>query len=137
MAKPTLFWTIKPKWWAGGFEIMRVTTAKPRRYYGTTEDGENTHARAADCRGRFETREAAEARLQVVAEVRKAFADTHPVLTAARNRAEKAERQAIDAAVEGLDVDVPGLIVDPDAYLATAKEQGPNRCRQLVRFGNG
>lgn len=137
MAKPALFWTIKPKWWAGGFEVMRVTTEKPRRFYGSTADGENTHVKAVDCRGRFETQEAAEARIETVKMVQAAFADTHVILTAARNRAEKAERWAIDAAIDGLEVDVPDLVVDPGAYLEAAKAQGANRCRQLARFGNG
>jgi fibronectin type 3 domain-containing protein len=101
MSKPALFWTLKPKWWAGGFEIMRVTTEKPRRYYGTTVDGENTHVKAADCRGMFDTQEAAEATIERVKTIRAQHAEAVQLLGLARNRAEKAERDAIDAVTRG------------------------------------
>ena len=50
-SKPALFWTLRPHGYSGGFRVMRVTTEKPRRYYGTDEDGEPTHVIAALAKG--------------------------------------------------------------------------------------
>lgn len=132
--KPTLFWTLKPKWWAGGFEVMRVTTEKPRRYYGSTADGENTHAKADTCKGRFATQEAAERVIDRVMRVREQHADNHAVLTAARNRAELDEREAIEAVLAGIDPTPPA---SPIQIVNRALAQGPDRCRKLARWGNG
>lgn len=134
MAKPTLFWTLKPHWRSGGFEIMRVTTEKPRRYYGTTVDGENTHVKSADCKGRFPTQEAAEAVIHKVKRVKELHAENHAILTAARNRAERLEREAIDAVLAG---NQPAPPLAPQEIVRICAAAGADQCRKMVRFGNG
>ena len=133
-SKPALFWTLRPHGYSGGFRIMRVTTEKPRRYYGTDEDGEPTHVVASQCKGRFETREEAEAVIAKVAAVVKAHADNHAILTAARNAAERLEREEIAVVLAGGKATPPK---DPLEIVRAALAKGPERCRQLVRFGNG
>ena len=113
---------------------MRVTTEKPRRYYGTDEDGEPTHVIAAQCKGRFDTREEAEAVIAKVAAVVKAHADNHAILTAARNAAERLEREEIAVVLAG---GKPTPPKDPLEIVRAALAKGAERCRQLVRFGNG
>ena len=108
---------------------MRVTTEKPRRYYGTDEDGEPTHVIAAQCKGRFETREEAEAVIAKVAAVVKAHADNHAILTAARNAAERLEREEIAVVLAGGKATPPK---DPIEIVRAALAKGPDRCRQLV-----
>lgn len=131
MAKPTLFWTLRPHWWSGGFEIMRVTTEKPRRYHGTDADGEPTQAAVKDCKGRFETKEAAEAVIKAVSKVKQQHADGIATLTAARTLAEKAERDEIDIVLAGGKATPPR---DPLEITRAAMAKGPDRCRQIARM---
>jgi hypothetical protein len=109
---------------------MRVTTEKPRRLYGTTADGENTHCLAANCKGRFATQEAAEAVIARVTRVRETHAHNHAVLTAARIRAERDERDAIEAVLEGCDPTPPS---SPVQIVNRAQAMGADRCRALTR----
>lgn len=134
VSKPALFWTLKPHWWSGGFDIMRVTSENPHRYYGTNSAFQPTNAKASACKGRFETRDGAEAIIAKIDAVKKAHADNHAILTAARNAAERLEREEIAVVLAGGKATPPK---DPIEIVRAALAKGPERCRQLVRFGNG
>jgi hypothetical protein len=138
MAKPALFWTLKPHWYSGGFTIMRVTSEKRVRvgshYYGSDENGMPTHVEGHRCKGRFETREDAEAMIAKVAAVVAAHADNHAILTAARNAAERLEREEIAVVLAG---GKPTPPKNPLEITRAALAKGAERCRQLVRMGNG
>lgn len=98
--KPTLFFTLLARWHVGGFAIMRVTTEKNRRFYGSLiDDDQPTHCRPDQTRGRFETVEAAQA---VVKRVTAARRHHEPIIQEAKKRyiaAQNAERRAIEAIV--------------------------------------
>jgi hypothetical protein len=139
MTKPTLFYTLKRNWYAGGFEIMRVTSERkrwtdnaPTHYYGSQDSGP-THCRADQCTGRFDTEQEARAVVDRVKRVREQHAANHAYLTHARNLAEKAEREAIAAVVAGLDPEVPP---NPADLLRDAVRKGPDQCRRLASYGN-
>lgn len=98
--KPTLFYTLVARWYIGGFAIMRVTTEKNRRFYGSLiGDEQPTHCRPDQTRGRFETAEAAAAVVDRVVAARiyhePFIQEAHKQYLAAQN----AERLAIEAIV--------------------------------------
>ena len=133
MSKPALFWTLKPKWYVAGFEVLRVTMEKHSHYYGGTDAG-SSNARADKCRGRFDTREAADQVIEAVNQAHVDHNETITLLTAARNRAEKAEREAIEAIVTGR---VPAKPLSAARTLADVMSDGPRMAAKRVRFGNG
>lgn len=142
MTKPALFYTLKRGWYTGGFDVMRVTTERvnkwtgePKHFYGSSEGdgGMNTHCRADQCTGRFDTEEQARAVVDRVKRVREQHAANHAYLTHARNLAEKAEREAIAAVVAGMEPDVPP---NPADLLRDAVRKGPDQCRRLASYGN-
>lgn len=59
-----------------------------------------------DCRGQFETQEAAGAVIAKIARARKAHAQNCKILSDALRLAEKAERDAIDKVIAGAEYDV-------------------------------
>lgn len=135
MSKPTLYWTLRPHWYSGGYVIMRVTTEKPRRLWGTCPDGEPLQAKPDQCVGRFASREEAQARIDAAERAAAAHADNIVLLTAARNRAERLQREAIQRAVNGEDrreaVPIPHHIINE------CVAAGVERCRKAIQYGNG
>lgn len=139
MTKPTLFYTLRRAWHVGGFEVIRVTTArthrvtgKPVRYYGTDDAGGNTHCRADQCVGEFPTEEAARAVIDRVKWVREQHAENLEVLGAALVQAQRDERAAIDAVVAGLE---PGVIATPISLTNRAQAKGVEQCKRIARQG--
>lgn len=100
MSKPALFWTLVKCWHVGGFKIMRVTTEKPRQLYGADTDGMPTHCAPRDTVGRFETQEAAEAKIAAVAKVRARYSGQFKYLREKERALEETQRREIDAVLQ-------------------------------------
>lgn len=67
MAKRVLYWTLNKKRYAFGYEVLAVTSEGPRdRINGRFEDGAATHTLQHDCKGRFDTLEAAKNKIAAI-----------------------------------------------------------------------
>lgn len=139
MAKPALFYTLRRKWHVGGFDVVRVTTANrhrvtgfPTHYYGTDDVGGNTHVRADQCVGEFTTEEAARAVIERVTRIRQAHAENIAILRAALVTAERDEREAVDAVVDGREPTPPR---SPISLTNAAQAKGPEACKRIARHG--
>jgi hypothetical protein len=65
------YWTLKTSGYGWGPEVMKVTSEKGgyrAQCYGSV-NGVSTHARATDCYGKFESEEAAEAKIEAYRQV--------------------------------------------------------------------
>lgn len=99
MPRPALFYSIvndlyHPK-------VVAVTTEKSRQWHGRDcRDDSGTHGRASELRGRFDTLEAAQTKVEAVKEIQ---AKHEPIIRAARNAytlAERAKREEIEAVLK-------------------------------------
>lgn len=104
--KPAIFHTLRRVGYASQFEIMAVTTARGRHYWGRDDHGGNTHAAERDCHGKFASEESAR---RVLADVNTAWRK-HARPIAAAHAAERAAYAARDAEIrkivaEGTDHD--------------------------------
>jgi hypothetical protein len=101
--KPTLYFTLVRNWYVGGFKVMRVTTEKTKQLYGSFIDEDMaTHCSPRQAVGKFETAEAAQARIDDVQRVRKKYAPAIKAASDALTKLHHAEQQEIDAAAKGL-----------------------------------
>lgn len=85
--KPALFYTLRRGPYLNSFNVMAVTSEKPRIYYGRNQHGEAHNAKRSSCYGRFATEQEAKDLAQA-AQVRW---DSH------RHTVEEAERAATRA----------------------------------------
>lgn len=102
MAKPTLYFTLVRCWHVGGFKVMRVTTEKRRQLYGSFLDEDMpTHCNPNQTVGRFETAEAAQAKVEGVKRIRERYAPHLKKIRAQEMRLEEDQRHDIDAYITG------------------------------------
>jgi len=95
-----LFYTLKRAWWAGGWDVMRVTSENKGKLYGSV-DNNGMHCRERDTRGRFATEDEARDR---IAAVEKIVALTEPGIAEKQRAyiaAQEAQRKAIEDVVSG------------------------------------
>lgn len=102
MAKlaPVLFYTLM-RTWSRDYEVLAVTTAKRTQFFGRRMDNSATHVVAGECKGRFETAEAAQSRIAAVKAVR---ARHKPAIEAAEKESSRLrylESSDIDLALAG------------------------------------
>lgn len=99
MTKPAIAYGIARRPYGGEFELFEITTERGRRVYGRDQDGEASQRAARDVHGRFPARELAEEALRAI----RAVAAHHaPLVRAARDAADKAERDRREAITEAL-----------------------------------
>lgn len=101
MTKPAIAYGIarRPYGGNGSFEVFEITTSRGTKVYGRDGRGDASQRRALDVHGRFPTRELAEDALRAVLAV---SAHHAPLVRAARDAADKAERQQREAVAEAL-----------------------------------
>lgn len=117
--KPALFYTLKRSWWAGGFEIMRVTTEKTSTLHGSLEpDNVPTHVKTRDTVGRFPSIGAAEEAMKRVQIVRAGYEGIVKRTGDLRSLAERMAREAVDRAAIGQEPVDPPTLAQLDAYLS-------------------
>lgn len=108
--KPALFYAIKRGY--REYRIIAVTTEKPRNWHGrNVTDNTATHGTTRELIGRFDTQEAAQAKVDQVAKIIAHHAPIIDAASAALNRAHRKEQDAIDAAL-GIKPDKARMHVD-------------------------
>lgn len=95
-----LYYTIVTGWSSSGFPIMKVTSEKRNQIYGSIE-GEPTHRRKDDIRGKFETLEKAEACRREVKEIVERYSLEYKRLNAEMNKFHASEHAEVEALING------------------------------------
>jgi hypothetical protein len=105
MTKEGLFWTLRRETGSTGYKLMQVTTERGRRYWGRDFEGDATNARAADCRGRFETVDQARGMIDTIRKIEGSYrAQIEGHRTAIRGLEDKRDAEiddSIRAAIKG------------------------------------
>lgn len=91
-------YTIKREY--GSYRVFKITSEKPRMLYGSI-DGVGSHAKPADCVGRFPSEEAATAAIRHVKELYDAHADLIYKCQQALHDAKNSRDNAIEALLRG------------------------------------
>lgn len=100
MTSKALYYTIVTGWSAFGFSIMKVTSEKCNQVYGSV-DGEPTHRRKDDTRGKFYTLEQAEACRKGIKEIVERYAVEYKRLNNEMNKFHAAEYAEIEDLING------------------------------------
>lgn len=100
MKNEALYYTIVTGWSAFGSPIMKVTSEKRNQVYGSV-DGEPTHRRKEDTRGKFYTIEQAEACRKRIKEIVERYAKEYKRLNDEMNKFHRAEYAEIEDLING------------------------------------
>jgi hypothetical protein len=102
--KDVQFYTLHHAWHFIGWEIVAVTTEKSSQYFGRyVRDNSATHVRASECKGRFPTAEAAEARIAAVKLVKEKHKKPIELAKKALRQLEDEQERDVQAALDGKD----------------------------------
>jgi len=100
MTSKALYYTIVTGWSAFGSPIMKVTSEKRNQVYGSV-DGEPTHRRKDDTRGKFDTIEKAEACRKGIREIVQRYAIEYKRLNDEMNKFHRSEYAEIEDLING------------------------------------
>lgn len=94
--KPAIHYTIRRGPYFSDFNVMAVTSERGTKCWGRDHRGDSTHARQADCHGRFATRDQAEKAINAIREIWK----LHSGLDAKADRERAARHKTRDAEIK-------------------------------------